>query len=48
MMRSMRMYFRNVEVSEDFNFDELTQSEDEYSGATGDEMMDILDIGLDF
>jgi len=48
MMRSMRMYFGNIEIPNEFNFDELSQSPDNYRDATGDELTDILDIGLDF
>lgn len=46
-VRSMRMFFENTLIPDNFNYDELAQSETSYKDATGDEMSDILDIDLD-
>jgi uncharacterized membrane protein YjgN (DUF898 family) len=48
MMRTMRMYFNNVLLPETFDYDELSQAEQDYGDATGDELSDIFDMGLDF
>lgn len=48
LMRNMKMVLENVEIPENLDFDNLEQSENTYNSATGDEMSDILDIGLDF
>lgn len=48
MMRSMRMYFNSIDLPEIFNLDELIQEADPYTDATGDDLMDIFDIGLEF
>lgn len=47
-IRTMRMYVKNVVVPDDFDFDNLKQSDKDYRNATGDELSDVLDIGLDF
>jgi len=47
-MRTMRMYAYNIEVPDDFDYDNLKQSDKDYRDATGDELSDVLDIGLDF
>ena len=46
--RVMKMWFDNVEIPDVFNFDNLKQEADDYKDATGDEMLDVLDLGLDF
>ncbi len=48
IMRSMKMYFDHTEIPGVFDYDNLSQSPTDYRDATGDEMTDILDIGLDF
>lgn len=47
-IRTMRMYAKNIEVPDDFDYDNLRQSDKDYRDATGDELSDVLDIGLDF
>ena len=47
-MRKTNMYFRNVELPVDFDYDNLAQSDGDFKDATADEMIDILDMGLDF
>lgn len=46
--RSMRMFFEHTMIPDHFDFDNLAQTDKNYKDATGDEMSDILDIGLDF
>ncbi len=48
LMRTFRMYFRNTWVPDEFDFDNLEQSEGDFRGATGDEMGDIIDIDFGF
>lgn len=48
IIRTMNMYVNNIEIPSDFDYDNLQQSKSNYRNATGDEMADILDIGLDF
>lgn len=48
MMRSMRMYFNSIDLPEIFDLDNLVQEADPYTDATGDDLMDIFDIGLEF
>lgn len=47
-MRKLNMYFDNVIIPDGFDFDNLAQSDAEFRDATGDEMLDILDMGIDF
>ena len=42
------MYFNSIDLPEIFNLDELIQEADPYTDATGDDLMDIFDIGLEF
>ncbi len=48
LMRSMRMYFDHIELPEEFDYDALKQTEQDYRDATGDGFSDILDVGFDF
>jgi len=48
VIRKMRMYFDNIVIPHDFDLDELSQADSSYSNATGDEIGDFLDIGIDF
>jgi len=48
MMRKLKMYFEHLEMPDAFDYDALEQQEGAYHDATGDEMADILDVGLDF
>jgi hypothetical protein len=44
----MRMVLDNVELIGAFNADTVIQTEEAYTDATGEDMLDMLDIGLDF
>ena len=48
LLRQMRMIVNNMELQGAFNTETLTQTEENYSDATGDDMLSMLDIGLDF
>lgn len=45
-IRTMRFYIENMELDGAFDPDSLTQSEDNYTDATGDDMLNMLDIDL--
>lgn len=47
-IRTMRMFFNNVEVPNDFDFDNLEQTEQVQSGAVGDQITDIFDLDFGF
>jgi uncharacterized membrane protein YjgN (DUF898 family) len=47
-MRTMRMYMDHVIVPDAFNYDELTQSDNDYTDASGDELSDMMDIDFGF
>jgi hypothetical protein len=44
----MRLVIDNIELDGAFNPETVIQTEEDYSNATGDDMLDMLDIGLDF
>jgi len=44
----MKAMYDSVELPGDINYDDITQDADGYNQATGDEMLDLLDIDLDF
>lgn len=46
IVRYLRFVMENIEIPEAFDADTLTQTETAYTNATGDDMADILDIGL--
>ncbi len=48
ILRQMRMVIDNVELLGAFNPDTVVQTEEAYTDATGDDMLDMLDVGLDF
>lgn len=48
LMRTMRMYFNNTWMPNEFDWDNLAQSDSNYKDATGDEMADIIDIDFGF
>ena len=48
IIRRMRMVLNNVEVEPGFNAEAVLQTEESYSDATGDDLLSMLDIGLDF
>ena len=48
MMRSMRLFINSIDLPEIFDLDELEQNRDEYDDATGDDLLDIFDMGLEF
>jgi uncharacterized membrane protein YjgN (DUF898 family) len=48
VMRQMRLIFDNIELQGAFNADAVIQTEGDYSDATGDDLLSMLDIGLHF
>jgi hypothetical protein len=42
------MVLNNVELEGIFDPDNVEQTEENYNDATGEDMLDMLDIGLDF
>lgn len=48
MMNTMKMYLNNIKFPGGFDLDQLEQNAEMYNNATGDELLDVLDIGLDF
>ncbi|HLP18937.1 MAG TPA: DUF898 family protein [Chitinophagales bacterium] len=48
VLRQLRMTIDNVELQGAFNPETVFQTEEDYSNATGEDMLDMLDIGLDF
>lgn len=48
MMNTMKMYLNNIKFPGGFDLDHLEQNSEMYNNATGDELLDVLDIGLDF
>jgi uncharacterized membrane protein YjgN (DUF898 family) len=48
ILRSMRMVLNNAELAPGFNPDAVLQTEEAYTDATGDDLLSMLDIGLDF
>ncbi len=47
-IRQLRMILENIEIPSNLDFDNLEQADKGTIDATGDELVDILDIGLDF
>jgi len=47
-MRKMDMYFNNVTIPGEFDYDNLAQASQMFDDATGDEMSDIFDLDLGF
>lgn len=48
ILRQMRMTLNNVELNGPFDPEAVLQTEEDFTDATGDDMLDALDIGLDF
>lgn len=48
LLRQIRMVIDNIELDGAFNPETVLQTEEAYTNATGDDMLDMLDIGLDF
>lgn len=48
ILRQMRMVIDNIEMQGAFNPETVIQTEEDYNNATGEDMLDMLDIGLDF
>lgn len=48
VLRQMRMVIDNVELEGAFNPDTVVQTEENYTDATGDDLLSMLDVGLDF
>lgn len=48
MLREMRMVIDNVQLEGQFVPEAVVQTEENYADATGEDLLDMLDIGLDF
>lgn len=48
MIMNMRTVLSNIELDGAFNPDAVEQTEEDYNDATGEDMLDMLDIGFDF
>lgn len=46
LVRTMKFVGRNIGIEGDLSLDELHQSQEDYSNATGDDMADMLDLGV--
>lgn len=46
MVRYIRFILENIEIADIFDADAIMQTEEEYTNATGDDLSDMLDIGL--
>ncbi len=46
IIRNLRFVFDNTSISPDFDVNSITQTEDEYTDASGDDLLDMLDIDL--
>jgi uncharacterized membrane protein YjgN (DUF898 family) len=44
--RTLRFIFSKIQITGDIDFNQLVQSEENYTDATGDDMSDMLDIGF--
>ena len=44
--RNMDFVMRNVEANGYYSFESLLQAQEDYSDATGEDMADILDLGV--
>ncbi len=47
-MRYYKILFENIHIPKDVNLDELEQNKIENNDATGDSLLDFLDVGIDF
>lgn len=47
MVRHMKMFFNNVQIPGEVDFDCLEQDADDFRDATGDDLLDVLDMGFD-
>lgn len=48
IMRSYKLFLQSVHLPADVDLDALEQNVDDFNDATGDSLVDILDVGLDF
>jgi uncharacterized membrane protein YjgN (DUF898 family) len=48
MIRSYKLFVESVHIPIDVNLDALEQNADDFNDATGDSLLDVLDVGLDF
>lgn len=48
IMRSYKLFLQSVHLPADVDLDALEQNADDFNDATGDSLVDILDVGLDF
>lgn len=48
ILRQIRLIIDNIELEGSFNPETVVQTEEDYNNATGDDMLDMLDVGLDF
>jgi uncharacterized membrane protein YjgN (DUF898 family) len=47
-IRTTKMYINNIEMPDGIDFSNVFQDADDYKDATGDDLADVLDIGIDF
>ncbi len=47
-IRNMEMYVNSIQMPQDIDFSTVYQEADDYKNATGDDLADVLDIGIDF
>jgi uncharacterized membrane protein YjgN (DUF898 family) len=45
-VRTMNFMIENIELPAEINFEQIEQTEDDYADATGEDVLDYLDIGL--
>ncbi len=45
-VRTFEFLIENIELPSAINFEQIEQTEDEYEDATGEDVLDYLDIGL--
>lgn len=44
----MKAMYDTIELPNDIDYDDIIQNADAYNQATGEEMLDLLDIDIDF
>ena len=48
LIRNMKLFLNSIQMPEDIDFSTVFQEADDYKNATGDDLADVLDIGIDF
>lgn len=46
IIRTVRFVLSNLEIPQEVDFDAIAQTEDDYADATGDDVLDFLDLGI--